>query len=92
MDESKMAKNHQCQVTVEKMLNMTFGFNRLSISSIDRVILAALSGNYILYAMYSFGHSSRVKKAQLNEQVTKMYSSQDETEKTLACLAHISNS
>lgn len=87
-----MAKNHQCQVAVEKMLNMTLGFNRLSISSVDGVILAALSGNYILYTMYSFGHCSRVKKAQLNEQVTEGYSSQDETKKSLACLARQSNS
>lgn len=59
MGGSRMAKNHQCQVAVEKMLNMTLGFNRWSISSIDGGILAALSGNYILYTMYSFGHCSR---------------------------------
>lgn len=54
-----MAKNHQCQVAVEKMSNMTLSFNRWNISNIDKALLAALAGNYILYTMYCFGHCSR---------------------------------
>lgn len=59
MGGSTIAKNHQCQVALEKMSNMTLSFNRWNISNIDKALLAALPGNYILCTMYCFGHCSR---------------------------------